>query len=86
MGKHAAQMRALAYRLIHEAGPYGRTEWEVSTAAGVNRWSIQPRVSDLARAKAIIDSGRFRINPSGCRATVWIVPPAGNTGPEEVSR
>lgn len=83
MSKQSDRMRALAYRLIHEAGPSGLTEWEVVRAAQVPRWSIQPRVSDLARARSIVDSGRFRINPSGCRATVWIVPPTGATGPEE---
>jgi hypothetical protein len=73
MSKHP-QLRALAYRLIHEAGSYGRTEWEVSTASGFQRWSIQPRVSDLARAKSIVDSGRTRMNPSGFQAIVWVAP------------
>lgn len=74
MGSTADTLRALAFRLIHEAGPHGMTALEVVAASGRERWGIQPRISELVTAKSVIDSGRTRTNPSGRQAIVWIVP------------
>lgn len=75
----ADTLRAIAYRLIHEAGARGMTALEVVDASGRDRWGIQPRISELVSAKAVIDSGRTRTNPSGKSAIVWVIP---NHGPE----
>lgn len=74
MGSAAATLRAKAFRLIHESGERGMTALEVVAASGADRWGIQPRISELASDKAVMDSGRTRINPSGRQATVWVVP------------
>lgn len=67
-------LRAIAYRLIHEAGERGMTALEVVAASGRDRWSIQPRISELVSKDRVVDSGRTRFNPSGKRAIVWVIP------------
>ena len=74
MGSTADTLRAIAYRLIHEAGPRGMTALEVVAASRRERWGIQPRISELVTAKSVADSGRTRINPSGRQAIVWVLP------------
>lgn len=74
MGSQADTLRAISYRLIHEAGARGMTALEVVDASGRDRWGIQPRISELVSARRVIDSGRTRTNPSGRQAIVWIVP------------
>ena len=73
MGSVADTLRAMAFRLIHEAGPHGMTALEVARASGRDRWGIQPRISELVSAKSIVDSRRTRTNPSGRQAIGWIV-------------
>lgn len=80
MGSMADTLRALSYRLIHEAGAQGMTALEVVEASGRNRWGIQPRISELVSAKSVMDSGRTRTNPSGRQAIVWVVPEHGPQG------
>lgn len=85
MGSQADTLRAISYRLIHEAGAHGMTALEVVDASGRDRWGIQPRISELVSAKRVIDSGRTRTNPSGRQAIVWIVPDLGPEGREALS-
>lgn len=73
----AGRLRAMAYRLIHEAGERGMTALEVVDASDADRWGIQPRISELVSAKAVVDSGRTRTNPSGRQAIVWVLPQFG---------
>lgn len=73
LGSMADTLRALSYRLIHEAGARGMTALEVVEASGRNRWGIQPRISELVSTRNVIDSGRTRTNPSGRQAIVWVV-------------
>jgi len=80
MGSIADTLRALSYKLIHEAGPQGMTALEVVEASGRNRWGIQPRISELVSAKSVVDSGRTRTNPSGRQAIVWVLPKYGPQG------
>ena len=80
MGSVADTLRALSYRLIHEAGPRGMTALEVVRASGRDRWGIQPRISELVSAKSVMDSGRTRLNPSGRSAIVWVVAEHGPEG------
>lgn len=81
MGSAADTLRALSYRLIHEAGARGMTALEVVNASGRDRWGIQPRISELASAKSVVDSGRTRTNPSGREAIVWVLPEFGPEAP-----
>lgn len=74
MGSQADTLRAIAFRLIHEANGRGMTALEVVAASGRDRWGIQPRISELVSDKRVVDSGRTRTNPSGRQAIVWIVP------------
>lgn len=80
MGSEADTLRAISYRLIHEAGARGMTALEVVAASGRERWGIQPRISELVSVKRIVDSGRTRTNPSGRQAIVWVLP---QFGPED---
>lgn len=73
----AGRLRAMAYRLIHEAGERGLTEVEIVHASQTDRFAMQPRVSELVGAKAVVDSGRTRTNPSGRQAIVWVLPHFG---------
>lgn len=82
MGSEADTLRAISYRLIHEAGACGMTALEVVTASGRDRWGIQPRISELVSAKRVVDSGRTRTNPSGRQAIVWMLPEFGPAGRE----
>lgn len=82
MGSQADTLRAISYRLIHEAGPHGMTALEVVDASGRDRWGIQPRISELVSARRVVDSGRTRTNPSGRQAIVWIVAELGPEGRE----
>jgi len=76
----ADTLRAIAYRLIHEAQFHGMTALEVVEASGRDRWGIQPRISELVTDKAVVDSGRTRTNPSGKPAIVWVLPEFGREG------
>ena len=84
-GSQADTLRAISYRLIHEAGARGMTALEVVDASGRDRWGIQPRISELVSARRVIDSGRMRTNPSGRQAIVWIVLDLGPEGREALS-
>lgn len=55
-------------------GARGLTADECAEAVGLDRWSIQPRVSELRRKLLIVDSGARRFNSSGKRAIVWTLP------------
>lgn len=85
MGSQADTLRAISYRLIHEAGARGMTALEVVDASGRDRWGIQPRISELVSAKRVIDSGRTRTNPSGRQAIVWIVTDLGSESGEALA-
>jgi hypothetical protein len=80
LGDAGATLRRMAYRLIHEAGERGMTTLEVVDASGEERWSIQPRISELVTDKAVMDSGRTRTNPSGRQAIVWVLPTVSASG------
>jgi hypothetical protein len=82
MGSEADTLRAISFRLIHEAGENGMTALEVVRKSERERWGIQPRISELVSAKRVIDSGRTRTNPSGRQAIVWVLPEFGPQGRE----
>lgn len=64
------QRQALA--AIRDAGSYGLTADELAAKLGLDRWSIQPRTSELKRKGSIRDSGNRRHNCTGKMAIVWI--------------
>ncbi len=70
----AKTLRDKTEAVIREAGPTGLTSDEAAAAVGFDRWSIQPRVSELRTLNRIIDSGQRRRNVTGKRAIVWVVP------------
>ena len=80
ISSEADTLRATAFRLIHESGRHGMSALEVVAASGRDRWSIQPRISELAGKGRVVDSGRTRTNPSGKRAIIWVIPEYGPEG------
>lgn len=66
------QLQALALGAIRAAGPTGLTADELAARLGHDRWSIQPRTSELRHLGKIVDSGQRRKNCTGKSAIVWI--------------
>lgn len=64
------QQKALA--AIRDAGQQGLTADELAMRLGLDRWSIQPRTTELCRKGLIRDSGQRRPNCTGKKAIVWI--------------
>ncbi|WP_426256061.1 hypothetical protein [Sphingomonas sp. DC2300-3] len=69
----AGPLRRLVYKAIVEAGGNGATTDEIADALAMPRYSVQPRTTELKHDRRIRDSGRRRLNASGCKAIVWIV-------------
>lgn len=66
------RLQRMAEGAIREAGWLGLTADELAERLGMDRWSIQPRTSELKRKGLIRDSGQRRPNSTGKRAIVWI--------------
>jgi hypothetical protein len=66
------RLQRMAETAIREANWLGLTADELSERLGMDRWSIQPRTSELRRKGLISDSGRRRPNSSGKLAIVWV--------------
>ena len=66
------RLQRLAQSAIGEAGPRGLTADELAMWLSTDRWSIQPRTSELRRKGLIRDSGQRRSNVAGKLAIVWI--------------
>jgi hypothetical protein len=66
------RLQRLAQSAIQGAGPDGLTADELAAQLGLDRWSIQPRTTELKRKNLICDSGRRRPNSTGKLAIVWI--------------
>lgn len=66
------RLQRMAEAAIREAGPDGLTADELAARLGMERWSIQPRTSELRRKGRIRDSGRRRLNLTGKQAIVWV--------------
>lgn len=66
------RLQRMALGAIRDAGGHGLTADELAARLNVDRWSIQPRASELKRKGLIRDSGRRRRNCSGKLAIVWI--------------
>jgi hypothetical protein len=66
------RLQRLAAAAIRGAGTHGLMADEVAARLELDRWSIQPRTSELRRKGVIRDSGKRRPNSTGKRAIVWI--------------
>ena len=66
------RLQRLAEAAIREAGWQGLTADELAARLDMDRWSIQPRTSELRRKGPIRDSGQRRPNCTGKLAIVWI--------------
>jgi hypothetical protein len=53
----------------------GLTADEIAAAINSTEFAVRPRISELRRAGAIVDSGKRRTNRSGVNATVWRIAP-----------
>lgn len=66
------RLQRMAERAIRDAGANGLTADELAAGLDMDRWSIQPRTSELKRKGVIRDSGQRRPNSTGKMAIVWI--------------
>ena len=66
------RLQRLALDAIREAGWLGLTADELAARLNMDRWSIQPRTSELRRKGLIRDSGQRRPNATGKLAIVWV--------------
>ena len=66
------RLQGMALAAIRDAGWLGLTADELADRLEMDRWSIQPRTSELKRKGLIRDSGQRRPNASGKLAIVWV--------------
>ena len=66
------RLQRMTEATIREASWFGSTADETAARLEMDRWSIQPRISELRRKGLIRDSGRRRRNVTGKAAIVWI--------------
>lgn len=66
------RLQRVALAAITQAGQHGLTADELAARLESDRWSIQPRTSELKRKGLIRDSGQRRPNCTGKQAIVWV--------------
>ena len=66
------RLQRMAQATIRDAGLSGLTADELAARLKMDRWSIQPRTSELKRQGLIRHSDHRRPNATGKRAIVWI--------------
>ena len=71
---NCGRLQKLTLNAIGSRGAFGLTADEASEVLEMDRWSIQPRVSELKKKGLIVDSGLRRFNATGKRAIVWTLP------------
>lgn len=72
LGPKLGRLQRMAHEAIRAAGWQGLTADELAERLGMDRWSIQPRTSELRRKGLIRDGGQRRPNSSGKMAIVWV--------------
>lgn len=68
------RLQRMALDAIKARGTLGLTADELAEALSLDRYSIQPRTSELRRKMLIADSGLRRRNSSHKMAIVWTLP------------
>ncbi len=66
------RLQCMALEAIRESGWLGLTADELAARLNMDRWSIQPRTSELKRMGLIRDSGLRRRNSTRKLAIVWV--------------
>ena len=66
------RLQSMAQSTISNAGTHGLTADELAARLEMDRWSVQPRTSELKRKGLIRDSGKRRPNVTGKLAIVWV--------------
>ncbi len=66
------RLQRMAEAAIRDAGWLGLTADELAARLDMDRYTIQPRTSELQRKGLIRDSGQRRRNASGKQAIVWV--------------
>lgn len=66
------RLQKLTLAAIQDAGLNGLTADELAARLEMERWTVQPRTSELKAKGLIADSGNRRKNVTGKRAVVWI--------------
>ena len=66
------RLQRLALDAIRDAGWLGLTADELAARLGMDRWSIQPRTTELRRKGLVRDSGFRRPNATGKQTIVWV--------------
>jgi predicted transcriptional regulator len=74
MQSKCGRLQQIAFCHIRAAGASGYTADELAEAMGMDRWTVQPRTSELKAKGLIVDSGQRRRNVTGKRAVVWTLP------------
>lgn len=72
MAPHLGRLQKATREAIQSAGHNGLTADEAAAVLGLERWTVQPRLSELKAKGLIVDSGQRRKNITGKRAVVWI--------------
>jgi hypothetical protein len=65
---------ALALAIVAERGAGGATADEVAAALLWDKYSSRPRLAELHKRGAIVDSGGRREGSSGRGQAVWVIP------------
>lgn len=68
------RLQLLAEEAIRAAGRHGLTADELAARLSLDRWSIQPRTTELKCKGLVVDSGMRRANCTGKSAIVWCAP------------
>ncbi len=66
------RLQRMAKTTVRDAGTHGLTADELAARLEIDRWSIQPRTTELKRKGLVRDSGQRRPNSTGKMAIVWI--------------
>ena len=72
LAQKLGRLQRMAETAIRNAGWFGLTADELAARLEMDRYSIQPRTSELRRKGLIRDSGQRRPNSTGKLAIVWI--------------
>lgn len=68
------RLQRMAEDAIRASGWHGLTADELAERLELDRYSIQPRTTELKRKGLAVDSGMRRRNATGKAAIVWVTP------------